>query len=307
MKLVYFCNMKFSASENIKPHLALAAVAILYGLNYIIAKDVMVKEYVTPFGFIMLRVIAAFSIFTAIHAIFVKEKLEKKDMRYVVLCSIFGVVINMLAFFEGLKHTSPIHASLIMVLTPALVLVISSFVIKEGITRSKVSGIILGFVGAGLLIYNSASESNKVASVYGDLLILLNATSYGLYLVLVRRLYLKYKPITVLKWIFFFGMLIIIPFGGYDALTADYSSFPLDIWLSVFYVIVLTTAITYLLNAYALSRVMPSTVGFYIYFQPLIASGVSIMMGHDILDFIKLCSALLIFTGVYFVNRQDKS
>jgi len=193
-----------------------------------------------------------------------------------------------------------------MVLTPAIVLLISAFVIKEGITKSKVSGIILGFAGAGLLIYNSGSESEKVASTYGDLLILLNAISYGLYLVLVRKLYMKYKPITVLKWIFLFGMLIIIPFGASDALNADYSSFPIDIWFSVFYVLVLTTAVTYLLNAYALSRVMPSTVGFYIYFQPLIASGVSIILGHDILDFIKVCSAFLLFTGVYFVNKQVK-
>jgi len=298
--------MKFATPKNIKPHLALTAVAILYGLNYIIAKDVMVKEYLTPFGFIMIRVIAAFSIFAVIHAIFIREKLEKKDMYYVILCSVFGVVVNMLAFFEGLKHTSPIHASLIMVLTPAIVLLISAFVIKEGITKSKVSGIILGFAGAGLLIYNSGSESEKVASTYGDLLILLNAISYGLYLVLVRKLYMKYKPITVLKWIFLFGMLIIIPFGASDALNADYSSFPIDIWFSVFYVLVLTTAVTYLLNAYALSRVMPSTVGFYIYFQPLIASGVSIILGHDILDFIKVCSAFLLFTGVYFVNKQVK-
>lgn len=299
--------MKIAIPENIKTHLALTAVAFLYGLNYTIAKDVMVKEYLTPFGFIMLRVLAAFIIFSVIHSIFIKERLDSKDLLYTLVCSAFGIVINMLAFFEGLKHTSPIHASLIMVLTPGIILLISAIIIKERVTKSKVFGIVLGFIGAGLLISNGGNGSDKVASSYGDLLVMLNAISYGLYLVLVRRLYQKYKPITVLKWIFFFGILLVMPFGGSDALHAEYATFPIKIWFSIFYVLVLVTAGAYLLNAYALSRAMPTTVGFYVYFQPLIATGAAIVLGDDTLDAIKIYSALLIFSGVYIVNKRAKT
>lgn len=298
--------MKVAISEKLKTHLALTTVAFLYGLNYMIAKDVMVKEYLTPFGFIMLRVVAGFVIFSTIHAIFIKEKLDKKDLLYTIMCAVFGVVVNMLAFFEGLKHTSPIHASLIMVLTPCIVLLISALIIREKVTKGKLFGIILGLIGAALLVSNSGNASDKVATIYGDLLVMVNAISYGLYLVLVRRLYTRYKPITVLKWIFLFGVILVMPFGGYDAFYADYSSFPINIWFSVFYVLVLVTAGAYLLNAYALSRVMPSTVGFYVYFQPLIAAGAAIIVGDDFIDLVKICSAFLLFTGVYFVNKQQK-
>ncbi|MFT6333323.1 MAG: drug/metabolite transporter (DMT)-like permease [Halioglobus sp.] len=298
--------MKVAIPEKLKTHLALTTVAFLYGLNYLIAKDVMVKEYLTPFGFIMLRVIAGFIIFSAIHSIFIKEKLDKKDLLYTVMCAVFGVMVNMLAFFEGLKHTSPIHASLIMVLTPCIVLLISALIIKEKVTKGKILGIILGLIGAALLVSNSGNASDKEATIYGDLLVMVNAISYGLYLVLVRRLYIRYKPITVLKWMFLFGVILVIPFGGYDAFSADYSSFPINIWFSVFYVLVLVTAGAYLLNAYALSRAMPSTVGFYMYFQPLIAAAAAILVGDDTIDFVKICSALLLFTGVYFVNKRSK-
>ena len=98
-------------NESIKAHLALISVAFIYGLNYTIAKDVMVKDYITPFGFIMLRAIAGLILFTLFHAFFVREKMEKKDIAYAAMCSIFGVALNMLAFFEGLKYTSPIHGS----------------------------------------------------------------------------------------------------------------------------------------------------------------------------------------------------
>lgn len=299
--------MNIVAFEKLKPHIALTTVAFIYGLNYMIAKDVMVKEYLTPFGFIMLRVVAGFVIISVIHALFVKEKLDKKDLLYTLMCAVFGGAVNMLAFFEGLKNTSPIHASLIMVLTPCIVLLISALIIKEKVTKSKLLGLLLGLIGAGLLISNSGSASDKVASVYGDMLVMINALSYGFYLVLVQRLYIKYNPITVLKWIFFFGLFLIAPFGGQEAISADYSSFPASIWLSIMYVLVLVTAGAYLLNAYALSRVTPSTVGFYVYFQPLIAAGAAILVGDDVLDSVKVCSALLLFAGVYFVNLKTDS
>jgi len=298
--------MKLEMLEKIKIHLALTLVAFIYGLNYMVAKDVMVKAYLTPFGFIMLRVVAGFIIFSAFHALFIREKLERKDLLYTLMCAVFGGAINMLAFFEGLKNTSPIHASLIMVLTPCIVLLISALLIKEKVTKGKLLGLILGLVGAGLLVSNSGSASDKVATVYGDLLVMVNAISYGLYLVLVQRLYMRYNPITVLKWIFFFAIFLILPFGGSEALSADYTSFPLSIWLSILYVLVLATAGAYLLNAYALSKITPSTVGFYVYFQPLIAAAAAIILGEDRLDVMKISAAVLLFVGVYFVNKPTK-
>jgi drug/metabolite transporter (DMT)-like permease len=299
--------MKVEMFEKLKVHLALTSVAFIYGLNYIVAKDVMVKEYLTSFGFIMLRVLVGFIIISVVHAFFIKERLERKDLLYTLMCAVFGGAINMLAFFEGLKNTSPIHASLIMVLTPCIVLLISAIVIKEKVTKGKLLGLTLGLIGAGLLVSNGGSESDKVASVYGDLLIMVNAISYGLYLVLVQRLYKKYNPITVLKWIFFFAIFMVLPFGGRDAMHADYGSFPVDIWASIMYVLVLATTGAYLLNAYALSKVTPSTVGFYVYFQPLIAAAAAIIIGEDTLDVFKVSAAIFLFSGVYFVNKPTKT
>lgn len=299
--------MKLSFSDTIKTHLALTVVAFIYGLNYTIAKDVMVGEYLTSNGFIMLRVVAGLLIFTIYQSTMIRERLDRRDLAYVALCAVFGVAVNMLCFFAGLKHTSPIHASLIMVLTPCLILVISAVLIKERVTITKIIGISLGLVGAVLLVKGGDAASDKVATVYGDLLVMVNATSYALYLVLVRRLYQKYHPLTVLKWIFFFGMFLVMPFGLSDAVNASYMTWPAHIWWKVAYVLILATSGAYLLNAYALSKTMPSTVGFYVYFQPLIAAGAAIYLGSDTLDLTKILSALLLFGGVYFVNRRPKT
>jgi len=290
-------------NESIKAHLALISVAIIYGLNYTIAKDVMVKGYMTPFGFIMLRTIAGLVLFTLFHALFVREKMKNKDIAYAALCSVFGVALNMLAFFEGLKHTSPIHGSLFMVLCPILILLISAVIIKEKITTRKVVGILIGLIGAIILIIHSSISNDKVASLYGDVLIMINAASYAFYLVLVRKLIKKYHIITVIKWIFIFGTILVIPFGGQELASTNWSSFTPSIWMAVGYVLLFTTFVAYLLNGYALTKVMPSTVGFYIYFQPLIAATFAIICGQDHLDILKIVSAIFLFYGVFLINK----
>lgn len=299
--------LPLNRKEKMQAHAALFAVAVFYGLNYIIAKDVLDKEYMTPFGFIMLRVSVASIIFTVIHAFFVREKIERKDIKYAMLCSVFGAMINMLCFFEGLKYTSPIHASLIMLLTPIIVLVISALMIKEKVTSKKFIGIILGLIGGFLIIRESGVVNNQLSSFYGDMMIMANATSYGIYLVLVRKLTTKYHPITVIKWIFIFGTILILPFGGKDLYQTNFTVFTNDVWYSVLYVLIFSTSATYLLNAFALQKVLPSTVGFYIYFQPLIASIASILVLNEVINMNKLLSAILIFIGVYLVTKREKS
>jgi drug/metabolite transporter (DMT)-like permease len=292
-------------NENIKAHLALISVAVIYGLNYSIAKDVMVRGFMTPFAFIMLRTIAGCLLFAMFHFLFIREKMERQDIAYAALCSVFGVAVNMLAFFEGLKYTSPIHGSLLMVLCPILILLISAFIIKEKITQRKVYGILFGLLGAIILIIHSGTSNDKVASFYGDALIMINAISFALYLVLVRKLIRKYHPITVIKWVFFFGAILVIPFGGKELITTNWHTFTPSVWIATGYVLFFTTFLAYLLNGYALAKVMPTTVGFYIYFQPLVAASFSILVGQDHLDLLKIISAILLFFGVYLINKTD--
>ena len=284
-----------------RAHIALALVAVLYGANYIIAKITLGSGLITPQGFIMLRALAACFFLWVAHALFVKEKLARTDMGYVAMCSIFGIAINQLCFFYGLKHTSAMHASLIMITTPVLVLAGSALLLRNKILKGQILGIVLGLAGAALLVW-SAGTDGGASSAVGDIYVLINAISYALYLLLAKKILMKYHPITVLKWIFTFGTLFIMPFGFTDMLSADYASFQSEHWWSVVFVLVGATFMTYTLNAYALSKVKASVVGFYLYFQPLIASLIAIGLGTDSLNMTKVQAALLLFVGVYLVT-----
>ena len=220
-----------------------------------------------------------------------------------ILCAVFGVAVNQLCFFMGLKHTTPINASLIMTTTPILVLVISSILIKEKITLQKLIGIALGAIGAIILISRGGSFSFQQNQLLGDSMILVNAVSYGIYLVLVKKLMDRYHPITVVKWVFTFGFLMVLPFGWNDVMEIEWSTFSSVIWMAFAYVLVAATFMTYLFNAFALKIVNPSVTSIYIYLQPLLASMIALLMGKDELGLVKVLAGILIFAGVFLVSK----
>ena len=287
--------------------LALIAVSIatlIYGVTYTIAKDVM-PNYIKPYAFILLRVSSATLIFWTAGLFVKQQKIEKGDYKKIMIASLFGITINMLAFFKGLSLTSPISASVMMVTSPIMVLIFSSVLIRKPIGKQRILGVFIGLAGALLLItLGSASTGTSANTTFGNFLVFLNAASYGLYLVLAKDLIKKYHPIVFIKWLYLFGLIIVIPFGYGEFTEIIWQEIPTNIYWNIGFVILFTTCITYLFNLYGLSKLKPTTVSVFIYLQPVIATIYALIMGSDSLNMVKICATLLIFFGVYLVTKQ---
>ena len=289
--------------ENLPAHLAVLGANIIYGLNYVIAKGIM-PHWMEPRAIIFMRVTGAAAAFWLVSLLAQKQPVARKDLRRMFLAAIFGVAINQILFFEGLNLTTPINASIIMVGTPILVLVMAHFMIKERISGRKLTGVILGFGGAAFLILRNGHFSLSSDTTLGNLLVLINASSYGLFLVMVKPLMSKYHPLTVMKWVFGFGLVIVIPVTIGPFSRTNFSEIPFNIWLSIAYVVIFTTIFAYLLNNYSLKKISPSANTSYMYLQPVLASLVAIFAGKDILTTNEIIASIMIFTGVYFVNKK---
>jgi len=285
-------------------HISLFVANLIYAINYTFAKDVM-PDFIQPSGFILLRVTGAVTLFSLFYFLFVNEKVEKKDVIRLAICGVFGVAINQLLFFEGLNLTTPINAAIIMTINPVLVIIMSALILFEKINIRKGIGIALGLVGASTLILNGGSVSGNTNFMLGNMFVFINAASYGLYLVLVKPLMQKYHPITVMFYVFGFGLLYVLPFGYTELLDVDWVSFPTIIIWEVLFVVVCTTVIAYLLNSSALKLLNPSTVSIYIYLQPVLATLFAIFRGSDSLDEMKIIAAVIIFIGVYLVSVRS--
>jgi len=289
----------------IKAHLALIGGNLIYGLNYVVAKGIM-PDYISPRGVIFWRVLVAFIFFNLYHLFWGKEKIEKKDLLRLAACGLFGVAINQIMFFEGLNLSTPINASILMTSTPIVTSIFALILIKEKLSILKVVGIILGTTGATTIILVGGQFSLDSDLFTGNLFLFLNAASFALYLVIAKPLLQKYKTMTVIRWVFNFGIIFALPFCIKPALETNYQQFDVRVWASMFYILFAVTILAYLLVSSSLKHVSPIVTSSYIYTQPFIASVVAVLIMHEPLTLIEIISAALIFSGVYFVSKQNK-
>lgn len=283
--------------------LAATLVSIIYGVTFTIAKDVMPK-YVEPFGFILMRVGGSMLLFWIITPFFSTEKIEKQDFPRIIAAAFFGVALNMLTFFKGLSYTSPIMGAVLMVTTPMIVLVLSALLMKERMQNRKIYGLILGLIGTIFLILYGKSVINASNATLGNILVFINAVSYGFYLIIVKKLMDKYNAFTFVKWIYTFGFLMVLPFGWSEFQAVDFTNIPMDIFWKIGFVVVFSTFLTYLLNLVSMRELKPTTVAVFIYLQPLFATIFAVSLGKDDVTWVKIISAVLIFTGVYLVTQK---
>ena len=293
-------------NKRLLAHLALFAANLIYGINYTVAKEVM-PDYIEPLGFILVRVTGAVILFWLCYALFYYEKVKKGDLLKLAICGLFGIAINQMLFFEGLNLTTPINAAVIMVTNPILVLLFGIFLATERFNTKKGIGVALGALGAIVLITNGSQVSMNNEHFWGNIMVFINASSYAVYLVLVKPLMQKYKPITVISWVFLFGILFVIPFGWSDFQAIEWATMPSGILWRIAFVVIGTTFLAYLLNIYGLKNLNPSTVSTYIYLQPVLASIVAVIASSDSLDITKIGSSVLIFLGVYLVSHKTKA
>jgi len=294
-------------NSSLKAHISLFLAQVIYALNYSIAKDLM-PHYIKPLGLVMLRISGALVLFWLLSFVSKKEKVEKDDLKKMMLLALFGVAVNQAFFIYGLSLTKPINSAIIMVSNPIAVMVFTIVVFKEKITSLKLTGLAFGVIGALTLLLFKAQGSFAIGSdtITGDLMTLVNSLSWAVFVVMAKPYMQKYQTVTVMKWIFLFGFIYLLPFGMTDLLEVQWHTLSNNVLFAMAFVVVATTFLAYLLNTYALKALSSSVVSMYIYLQPFLATLIAILLGKDELTIIKVISASLIISGVYLASRKKK-
>lgn len=289
-------------NKTLLAHISLFLSMAIYAAGFSLIKEVT-PNHVFPQGFVALRVIGATPLLW-LSGFFIREKVEKKDIKKLALLSLCGVIINQSLFVHGMSMVSPISGAIIMITSPLLVLVLGNIVLKEKITWQKLVGIIIG--GAGIILLSSTKKNGAEGSVAGDLCIFFNAVSWGTFLVLVKPLMKKYHTITILKWVFLFGCVVLIPAGFPDMLKINWNDVHGQLLFDICFVVFGVTYIAYIMNTYALKALSPAIVSAYIYLQPVMAACIALFLGKDELNTWKIVSALMIFAGVFLASQTKK-
>jgi|TARA_B110000046_G_scaffold183428_1_gene219549 drug/metabolite transporter (DMT)-like permease len=284
--------------------LAAMGTATIYGLNHTIAKVIM-PHYVGAFGFVFIRLFGAVILFWIISLFLKKEKIDRGDFMKIFIGSLLGMCINMLSFLKGLQLSTPVNSGIFATLVPIMILVLSYIFLGEKISNKKIYGVLLGFMGALLLVISVKENSpNAPNVVLGNILLMVNSSFYAAYVIVVKPLTQKYSTVTIMKWMFLSGFIISFPITISEFNEIDFPSLPFDAIWRIGFVIIGTTFMTYLLSFYALKTLQASTFGVFAYAQPLIAIFYAVASGNDFIDMIKIVACILTLSGVYLVSKK---
>lgn len=290
-------------SENIKSHGSMWIAQLLWGLNPAVTKIVFTVG-LTPLFLYNCRMIGAAMLFW-IASIFTKqERVEHSDMISIFFASMLGIILNQGMFLFGVRLTSPVNASIISTISPILTMLMAALFLQEPITKKKSGGVIIGGLGAILLVTNSAHISGMYGNIIGDVLCVLAQTCYSCYLVFFKRLTTKYSPLTLMKWMFTFSALGSLPFTYDGFANLDLSSISGMTILGICFIVIGPTFISYLLLPIGQKNLRPTIISSYNYIQPVISTIVAISWGLDSFNMLKITSILLIFFGVFMVSRS---
>lgn len=229
--------------------------------------------------------------------------IRQKDLPRFLLCGLTGVAINQLLFIKGLTLTSTIHAALLMLCTPLLISIFAFWVLKEKMTIQKALGLALGIGGAVLLIFSK--DQLGTASLRGDLFIVINAMAYTVYFILVKPLMQEYPPLHVIRWVFTFGFLMMLPFGWTEFIATRWDAFSFPSYTALATIVICGTFLAYSFNIFGIKHLGAGITGSYIYTQPVFAAIIAALFLQEQFTVEKITAGLLIFTGVFLVSRKS--
>jgi len=291
--------------SDLAPHLALVAVQILFGTWPIFGKIVLRSMSTT--NLMMCRLIGAAIVLSLIQRRFRPLRLmPKKDLAWLTLCSLVGVVGNQFVYLKGLSLTTVINTTLLSTTIPVFALFVSILMGHDRVSLRRFIGILLA-AGGVLYLINPARADLSTQHIIGNLMVTTSSFLYAIYLVISKDLFERYGALNMITWIFVVGSVITLPFGIYSLSAAQVHTLPLTVWLTIGFIILLPTVGAYYLNAWALTQVTPSTVAIYIYLQPLFAFGVAPVLLGEKWNWRTVIAAMLIFAGVGVVTRRGKS
>lgn len=283
-------------------HTAMLVSSVLFGINFTTTKSI-VNINISAVGLNEMRFIAGGIVFWLL-SLAKPEHVSLKDQLLLLLGAVFGLLINQISFIQGLALTSPLDSSIIVTFLPIITLILAAIFLKEPASWLKILGVLVGASGAVLLIFASQLDQSGTSSLKGNLLCLLSGLSFAIYLILTRSISHRYSPITIMKWMFLYALIIFTPISYNDIASTDFASFPPSAWISLVYVMIGATVLPYLLMPYAQSRLRPTTLAMYNYVQPIMVGVLAAVTGQDTYTATKVFAAVLVFVGVFIVTKS---
>lgn len=187
--------------------------------------------------------------------------------RYLVLGGVFAVYFVLM--FEGLKTAAPVPAAAVFTLTP-LVAAFAGYVVLRQITTARMAlALAIGGIGALWVIFRGDWRAALAFDVgRGEAIYFAGCVAHAIYIPLVRLLNRGESALVFTFGTLVAGALVLTVWGAPALLATDWAALPGIVWITLAYITVCATAITFVLVQFASLRLPAAKVMAYTYLTP---------------------------------------
>lgn len=275
---------------------------MIWGGNFVVAK-VTLQEF-PPMSLAFLR----FSFACLFLAPFFfsqskKVKIDKKDLPYLIAVGVFIITLNIAFFFEGIKRTTAIDASVLTLIIPILSVLLGWGYFKEKIYLINLLGIFLSLVGTLVIIGLPQLLTGSISTqmLLGNILVILASISWVIGAAFSKQMLKKYPSLTVTAIAFMVGAVVMFIPATLEYL--ENPSWPQQITvLGLFgltYMILLSSISAYFLFEWGLSKTSIIAADLFQYIEPFVASFLAVMILAERITVSFIIGAGLIAVGVF--------
>ena len=285
---------------------ALVLVQLIFGLHYLTTS--LIVDRIDAFEWTAIRILLAGILMVILYRKRILNFPKGKEWNFLIILSILGIILNTALFTKGLELTTPAHASLLSCMIPVMTLIFAWIFGYERMNRYKSLSLIIAMSGALILLGIDDLEISSDLFI-GDILVFINFTCFGLFLVLSKPMIKHHSPLGLTVLVMSIGAVLLLPFSvkGIYINHDSWMSQPWWIYGAAFYSVFFATVVTYSLNYYAMSHVDSSKVALFIYLQPVVAGTLSVSLGLDEITPRLLLSSFLILVGLGLSTIETES
>lgn len=294
--------------HKIEGHSAVLLANVIFGLGVPVTK-LLLDEWVSPMAYMATRCMGAAAMFWLISLFMPREHVERRDLLVIMGGGLLGFVVSQTLTAWALHFTTPVYFSIIATLTPVATMVCAALLIGERLCLRGALGVAIGVVGALLMVMVGWQGGSGMNDLLGIGLAVLSLLTWAVYLIITRKVSVKYTAVTQMKWVFLVSTLAVLPFSWTDLQASRlYSS--QWAWSGVAemaFIVVFATVAGFFAIPFALRYLKTTTVSVYTNLQPIVASFVAIAIGQDLLSWDKPVSLALVLLSAWIVtNSQQK-
>lgn len=284
-------------------HACMLVAALFWGLNVSVTKALIPAD-MTADSITAVRLIGGAVLFWLASAFIKCDSIEKEDWLKIVLGGFIGLFGFIYLFITSLKYGNPIDISIIMTLPPIFVILIGIIFFKSRPGWMEYVGIIISFAGAIIVIIAGSHRSSSEGSndVLGDLLTVASTLCYAFYLTILEKPTKKYKPVSLLRWVFLFAALpaiFLVPGMQHLPIIHAHKALP---WIYIGFILLCPTFIAYFLVQPAIKRIGSELVSIYQYLLPVFATISAVLMKLAHLRWEQVIAMVVIVIGMLFTT-----